>query len=124
MSTPPVGYFQIYQGDSEKYEIRKNHIISQTYIANFNANKSKIIVNLPWQFRLAKVINIYLDNGNDNAELEHRIKTETKPRYLFINGTKVENNNVLDIVWPDILANQTDNAEVNNSATSNTQHSN
>lgn len=102
MSSPPVGYFQIRYDDSIKYDIRKNHLISQTYIANFKGH-NKIIVNLPWQFMLSKTINIYLDTDSDNSVWNSRVKNESKPEYLFINGTKVPNTGILDLTWAEIL---------------------
>ena len=102
MSSPPVGYFQIRDVDSIKFEIRKNTLISQTYIANFKEH-NKIIVNLPWQFKLSKTINIYLDMGSDNSVFNNRIKNEDNPGYLFINGIKVPNTGILDLTWAEIL---------------------
>ena len=102
MSTPPVGYFKIREVDSIKYDIRKNTLISQTYIANFK-DYPKLIVNLPWQVCLSKTIDIYLDNSFDYSVYEKRIKSESKPSYLFINGAKFPNNGVLDITWDELL---------------------
>ena len=102
MPGPAVGYFQIRNIDSVKYEIRKNKLISQTYIADFK-DHPKIIIYLPWQFRLAKTIDIYLDNNFEYTMFESRLKTEEKPAYLFINNTKIVNNGILDMTWADIL---------------------
>lgn len=102
MSMPPVGYFQIRYDDSIKFEIRKNTLISQTYIANFKGH-NKIIVNLPWQFKLSKTINIHLDMDSDNSVFDSRVKNEVKPGYLFINGSKVPNTGILDLTWAEIL---------------------
>ena len=102
MTTPPVGYFKVSIIDGPQFEIRKNHIISQTFIANFKSY-NKIIVNLPWQFRLSKTINIFLDDNNDYSMIENREKNEEKPSYLFINNIKVPNNGILNLTWEEIL---------------------
>ena len=96
-----VGNFKIRLSDSIEYNVRKNHIISQTYIGDFNG-KSKQIVNLPWQFRLAKTLDIYLDDNLDYDKFIQHVANETKPSYLFINNTKVLNNGVLDLTWSEI----------------------
>lgn len=101
-TTPPIGYFQVCKVDNLQFEIRKNHIISQTYIAGFKSN-NKIIVNLPWQFRLSKGINIYLDDNKDYLTLEERLINEQKPEYLFINNVRVPNNGIINLTWEDIL---------------------
>jgi hypothetical protein len=98
-----IGKFQIRSVDSIGFPIRKNHLISQTYIANFKAAQ-KVIINLPWQFRLAKTIDIFLDNNMDYSVFEARIKTEAIPAYLFINGVKVANTGILNLTWNDILS--------------------
>ena len=103
MTTPPVGYFQVRMVDSLRFEIRKNHLISQTYIKGFKSANDKIIVNLPWQYRLSKTINIYLDATADYSVLEERAKNEQKPSYLFINNTKVPNNGIINLTWEEIL---------------------
>ena len=101
-TTPPVGYFQVRKVDNLRFEIKKNHLISQTYIKGFKSN-NKIIVNLPWQFRLSKSINIYLDDNKDYSDLEERMKNEQKPEYLFINDVKVPNNGIINLTWEEIL---------------------
>jgi hypothetical protein len=98
-----VGYFQIRKGDDIKFPVRKNHIISQTYIANFR-DHPKIIVNLPWQFCLSKTIDIYLDNNVDYSVFEARVKNEKSPAHLFINGVKVDNKGIFNLSWNEILA--------------------
>jgi hypothetical protein len=95
MATPPVGYFQLGKDNTIRFEIRKNHLISQTYIANFK-NNNKVIVNLPWQFRLSKTINIYLDKTED-------IIKEYQPEYLYINNVKVPNKGIINLTWEEIL---------------------
>lgn len=97
-----VGYFQICKVDSIRYEIRKNTLISQTYIANFRGDR-KIIINLPWQFRLSRTINIHLDDTVDPTVFDSRIKNETTPSYLFINGSRVPNNNIIMQTWAELL---------------------
>jgi len=103
MPIEPIGYFQIRANDSIMYPIRKNHIISQTYISDFKGC-NKIVITLPWQFRLSKTINVYLDDNLEKSGFEQRINSETKPAYLFINGTKIQNTNVLDMAWSDIIS--------------------
>ncbi len=98
-----IGYFQIRNVDAIRYPIRKNNLISQTYIANFR-DKPKVIINLPWQFRLSRMIDIYLDNNMDYSAFEARIKTEQIPAYLFINGVKVTNTGILNLTWNEILS--------------------
>lgn len=98
-----IGRFLIRSVDSSGFPIRKNNLISQTYIANFKATQ-KVVINLPWQFRLAKTIDIFLDNNMDYSVFEARIKTEQIPAYLFINGVKVANTGILNLTWHDILA--------------------
>jgi len=102
MPGPAIGYFQIRNVDSIKYEIKKNHLISQTYVANFK-EYPKIIINLPWQYRLSKTIDIFLDNNVDYSVFESRVKSESKPSYLFINNIKVPNNGILNLTWEEIL---------------------
>jgi hypothetical protein len=102
MAKLPIGYFQVSINDNRLFEIRKNHLISQTYIANFKTI-NKVIVNLPWQFRLSKTINIYLDDNKDYSGLVAREKKEQKPEYLFINNIKVPNTNIINLTWEDIL---------------------
>ncbi len=97
-----IGFFQIRNSDDIKYPISKNHIISQTYISNFK-DKPRVIINLPWQFRLAKTIDIVLDNNVDYAVFDKRIKNEQTPENLFINGVKVENKGILNLTWDEIL---------------------
>jgi hypothetical protein len=97
-----TGNFQIRMGDSVKFNIRKNHIISQTYIADFK-DMGKQVIKLPWQFQLAKKLDIYLDDNVEYDKFMHRVANETKPSYLFIANTKVPNNGVLDLTWAEIL---------------------
>jgi len=99
---PPVGYFQVRIVDSQRFEIRKNHLISQTYIANFKTN-NKVIINLPWQFRLSKTIDIVLDDSTDYSQLAARATKEQKPEYLFINNIKVPNIGIINLTWEEIL---------------------
>lgn len=102
MPEPAIGYFQIRKVDNIKYGIQKNNLISQTYLANFK-DYQKIIINLPWNFRLSKTIDMVLDDNLDLSAFEARVKSETKPRYLFINNVKVFNTGILNMNWSDIL---------------------
>lgn len=102
MATQPIGYFQLCKDDSMRFEIKKNHLISQTYISNFKTN-SKVIVKLPWQFVLSKTINIYLYDTVDYSVLTNCAIKEQKPEYLFINNIKVQNNGIINLTWEEIL---------------------
>ena len=97
-----TGNFKIRLVDSIQYNIRKNHIISQTYIGDFKG-RVKQVITLPWQFQLAKKLDIYLDDNVEYDKFIHRVSNETKPGYLFINNTKVLNNGVIDLTWSEIL---------------------
>ena len=98
-----IGKFQIRNIDAIRYPIRKNNLISRTYIANYKGI-SKIIVNLPWQYRLSTNIDIYIDDNIESENFKKRIIHETKPSYIFINGTKVTNNGVINLSWSELLA--------------------
>lgn len=103
MPSPSIGSFKIRNVDSVQYDVWKNNLICQTYIINFKG-RPRIPVNLPWHVRLAKTIDIFLDNNFDYSVYEKRIKSEGKPSYVFINGVKFSNNGILDITWAELLS--------------------